>query len=281
MIFFLGWKKKLVLIFFSPIYDINKGRVCEKSVIVGYFLDYFCNNAVEHIGWMVTVSRALPSLYGRDLEHYVDSLLYKECFTKYLDNYAIVDLISQEKLSKLQKDKFKAFEHDTKLNQKKAECKFAPKQFLIKQFKKLKRFIINDSDKSTPPPVTLRVVPLPNFALNDFPTQRLQQMIDDINSSNMLYPVVFLKDVLKHIFIPRDYQVKNTEKLSPFTQIIKSTQNLVIYDNPAMKAIIEVMWKHARSHFLHAFFMFALYAIIYSLLCLEHTAKLDINSYVL
>ena len=66
--------------------------------MVGYFLDYYGNHALEHLGWMETVSRALPLLYVHNLNHYVEDLFYKECFAdKDLDNnYAIDDLLSNE-----------------------------------------------------------------------------------------------------------------------------------------------------------------------------------------
>jgi len=84
--------------------------------MVGYFLDYYGNNALEHLGWMETVSRALPLLYIHNLEHYVQDLFYKECFAdKDLDNnYSIDDLLSSEEMSILRQTQFKAFQANTK-----------------------------------------------------------------------------------------------------------------------------------------------------------------------
>src|SRR5437016_5954066 len=87
--------------------------------MVGYFLDYYGNHALERLGWMETVSRALPFLYIHNLEHYVRDLFYKECFAdKDLDNnYSIHDLIPNEKMLIFQQTHFKAFQADTKLRQ--------------------------------------------------------------------------------------------------------------------------------------------------------------------
>jgi len=94
----------------------------------------------------------------------------------------------------------------------------------IECYKLLKKLFNNVVVKEDikPPPIILRVVPLANFTVNDLPTQKLQELIDDIRDLNRSDFLVFLKNVFKHIFIPRGYRVnrKNSKKLSPLTQIV-------------------------------------------------------------
>ena len=109
--------------------------------MVGYFLDYYGNNALEHLGWMVTVSRALPLLYVHNLDHYVEDLFYKECFVDNIldSNYSIDDLLSSEEMSILRQARFKAFQANTKLRQINKKYSFTIKKFIAK--KKVKKKI--------------------------------------------------------------------------------------------------------------------------------------------
>nr|CAG8520206.1 15614_t:CDS:10 [Entrophospora candida] len=227
--------------------EYSNGGERKKSIMVGYFLDYYGNNALEHLGWMVTASKALPHLYKHNLEHYVEDLFYKECFAeKDLDgNYAIDDLITKEEMLKFRRAEFKAFKGNTKLKQTDMVTKFSLKQFigdcLIKCLGMITSLTNSTSSSTMPPPIVLRVVPFPNFTLNSLPTQKLQEVIDDVKDFNMPNFLVLLKNIFKHIFVPRGYQVgrKKLDVLSPFAQVIKLDEDIFIFDNPAMEAIID------------------------------------------
>ncbi|CAJ0879355.1 8521_t:CDS:10 [Entrophospora sp. SA101] len=227
--------------------EYSNGGERKKSIMVGYFLDYYGNNALEHLGWMVTASKALPHLYKHNLEHYVEDLFYKECFAeKDLDgNYAIDDLITKEEMLKFRRAEFKAFKGNTKLKQTDMVTKFSLKQFagdcLIKCFGMITSLTNSTSSSTMPPPIVLRVVPFPNFTLNSLPTQKLQEVIDDVKDFNMPNFLVLLKNIFKHVFVPRGYQVgrKKLDVLSPFAQVIKLDEDIFIFDNPAMEAIID------------------------------------------
>ncbi len=257
--------------------------------MVGYFLDYYGNNALEHLGWMVTVSRALPLLYVHNLNHYVEDLFYKECFAdKDLDNnYAIDDLLSNEKIAEFQQSEFKAFKANTKLKQINIKHVFTLKQFLADCSNRclnfLKELVDNDNKEIKPPPIILRVVPLPNFTVNDLPTQKLQELIDDIKNLNRSDFLMFLVNVFKHIFVPRGYRVSGenlgeSNPLSPLTRVVKLDQDVSIFDNPAMEAIIDFKWMPTWIHFSHSFILFTLYAAVYSYLCYAYTIQLSVES---
>ncbi|CAG8839850.1 20575_t:CDS:2, partial [Racocetra persica] len=50
------------------------------TVIVGYLLNYYSDNAMNNAGWMFTVTKALPDLYDHNMDYYIHELLYKRCF---------------------------------------------------------------------------------------------------------------------------------------------------------------------------------------------------------
>ncbi|RIA85733.1 hypothetical protein C1645_741357 [Glomus cerebriforme] len=52
----------------------------KETLIVGYLLDYYSDNAMQNTGWMFTVTQALPHLYDQYLDYYVRELFYKPCF---------------------------------------------------------------------------------------------------------------------------------------------------------------------------------------------------------
>src|SRR5437763_4256758 len=128
--------------------------------MVGYFLDYYGNNALEHLGWMVTVSRALPLLYVHNLDHYVEDLFYKECFVDNIldSNYTIDGLMTNEKMIEFQQAQIKALNPNTKLKQiNNRKYAFILKQFLadclIMCFKFLRKCTNNVVKERKPPPI--------------------------------------------------------------------------------------------------------------------------------
>ena len=145
-------------------------------------------------------------------------------------------------------------------------------------YKFLKKLSINED--IILPPIILRVVPLPNFTVNDLPTQKLQELIDDIRDLNRSDFLVFLKNVFKHIFIPRGYRVsrKDRKRLSPLTQIVNLKEDVIIFDNPAMEAVIDFRWTPSQLHFLHSFILFSLYAVDYCYLCYAYAIQQSVDS---
>src|SRR5436309_473977 len=162
--------------------------------MVGYFLDYYGNHALEHLGWMETVSRALPLLYVHNLDHYVEDLFYKECFVDNIldSNYSnIDDLMTSEEKSEFRQAQFKPLNPNTKLKQINGKYVSTLNDYLImyskflkKLFNNVKKFFNNVNEDIKTHPIILRVVPLPNFTVNDLPTPKLQELIDDLRYLN-------------------------------------------------------------------------------------------------
>ncbi|RIB02373.1 hypothetical protein C2G38_886190 [Gigaspora rosea] len=50
------------------------------TIIVGYLLNYYSDNAMINAGWMFTVTQVLPELYDNNMDYYIHDLFYKPCF---------------------------------------------------------------------------------------------------------------------------------------------------------------------------------------------------------
>ncbi|GBC08792.1 hypothetical protein RclHR1_08390006 [Rhizophagus clarus] len=62
------------------------------GVILAYLLEYYSENSMTHIGWMVNVTKVLPELSLSNHEYYanyMDLLLYKPCFGEMKYNFPI------------------------------------------------------------------------------------------------------------------------------------------------------------------------------------------------
>ncbi|CAG8593274.1 6937_t:CDS:2, partial [Funneliformis mosseae] len=97
--------------------------------------------------------------------------------------------------------------------------------------------------------VALRLVPLPDFTV--YPDGTKNQ---DINYRTLPFRL------LRMLVWPRGYTITKPSKLSPFLRVIRKDKNGMLFDNPAMEAVIDFKWGSARNHFMrHAllFFCFA------------------------
>ncbi|RIA86143.1 hypothetical protein C1645_829709 [Glomus cerebriforme] len=218
-----------------------KGRELKDTIIVAYLLEYYSRRAIDHAGWMITVSKALPLLFKYDYDDYIRKLFRKECFAKQ-DHFSAQDpyeIIPEEHLMKYNRDtKFRAFRPIVKLNSNKMKwskwiynLKSNLHQFIcyiIKSSKFLEDFV-NDFGK---PPLALRVVPLPEFTISNIPKEK--EKYDFIK---------WIKNIFWFIFIPRWYKIGWDEKnkLSPFSRVVMCENNDDMYDNPATEAIIDFL----------------------------------------
>jgi hypothetical protein len=111
----------------------------------------------------------------------------------------------------------------------------------------------NDLGKS---PLALRVVPLPNFTINDIPKERKKYNLKKI-----------ILNIFLIIFIPRRYKINrgDMKKLSPFSRMILYENNDDIYDNPATEAVIDFRWRSARNFLFSLFLRFIIFSICFGL----------------
>jgi hypothetical protein len=126
----------------------------------------------------------------------------------------------------------------------------------------------NDLGKS---PLALRVVPLPNFTINDIPKKK-----EAYNLKKAITNIFLL------LFIPRWYKIGrgDVKKLSPFSRMILYEDNDDIYDNPATEAVIDFRWRKTRNFFFLLFLRFLIFGICFVLVSwayLDHTTIINQN----
>jgi len=104
------------------------------------------------------------------------------------------------------------------------------------------------------PPLALRVVPLPGFIRNNIETKDEKYTFKRI-----------ILNILWFTFIPRWYKINRdeTNKLSPFSRVIRYENNDDLFDNPATEAVINFCWPKARNFFLFLFLRFFIFGICF------------------
>ncbi|PKY45737.1 hypothetical protein RhiirA4_542826 [Rhizophagus irregularis] len=273
------WKKKKTINDDTEKYEITnvmelaiyhcKGREIKDTIIVAYLLEYYTRHAIDYVGWMSTVSKALPLLFKYNYDDYVKKLFRKECFVNQnyfpaKDHYNIIP----EEYQKRRGMKFRAFEvnlHSNKIKWYNVVWKLL-KSYRNKTYKFFGDIDNNDIENH---PLALRVVPLPEFTVNCAPQQDKSK------------EKIFL-NILLFLFIPRWYNVgrKEKNKLSPFFRVVRYEDNDDIYDNPATEAIIDFRWKRARTHFFLLFLRFLLYILCFGLVSwayLDNTTVMNVD----
>jgi len=58
------------------------GKIHKDTIIVGFLLEYYSNHAMENIGWMFTVTQAIPLLLNCNLGLYLFNFFFfvNKCF---------------------------------------------------------------------------------------------------------------------------------------------------------------------------------------------------------
>ncbi|CAJ0925776.1 8201_t:CDS:2 [Entrophospora sp. SA101] len=155
------------------------------KLIVGYLLEYYSNNAIEHIGWMITVSTTLPLLFQSHLEDYVYDLFYKECFTDNNIGTNFKLFLDKELTDNSIGINFKLKE-DTESNLLQNSVKKIPfkkiafgkdNQNRANETKEKTAQKAEGKNKHNTVPFNLCVVPLPNFTVNKIEKKNVQKNV--------------------------------------------------------------------------------------------------------
>ncbi|CAB5370451.1 unnamed protein product [Rhizophagus irregularis] len=210
-----------------------RGREIKDTIIVAYLLEYYSRHATDYAGWMSTVSKALPLLFKYNYDDYVKKLFRKECFANqnYLSvqKHNIIIPVKYQERHSSHGIQFKAFEVNLRSDKIKLHSMIweTYKSITNTIYKKLEEWINKDFEKQ---PLALRVVPLPEFTINNRASQQ-----NNPEGGN------FLLNIFLFLFIPRWYSISWEEKnkLSPFARVVYYENNDDIYDNPATEAIID------------------------------------------
>ncbi|CAJ0748051.1 5901_t:CDS:2, partial [Entrophospora sp. SA101] len=174
------------------------------NLIIGYLLEYYSNNAIEHIGWMITVSTTLPLLFQSHLEDYVYDLFYKECFTDNNIGTNFKLFLDKELTDNSIGINFKLKE-DTESNLLQNSVKKIPfkkiafgkdNQNRANETKEKTAQKAEGKNKHNTVPFNLCVVPLPNFTVNKIEKKNVQKNV--------------VIACLRHLILPYKYIVETT-----------------------------------------------------------------------
>jgi hypothetical protein len=211
------------------------------------------------------------------IDDYVKKLFRKECFANQnyisIQKHNIIIPVKYQERDSNHGIKFRSFEVNLRYN------KITWYSMIWKTFESIKKKIYKRLDDWVnigfeKQPLALRVVPLPEFTINNRTSQ--QNKSKRGNFLNLLFNIILF------LFIPRWYSIswKEKNKLSPFSRVIYYEDNDDIYDNPATEAIIDFRWKRARTFFFFLFLRFLLYVLCFGLVSwayLDHSIIINVD----
>ncbi|CAG8579483.1 9582_t:CDS:10 [Rhizophagus irregularis] len=210
-----------------------RGRELKDAIKVAYLLEYYSRNPTNCVGWMCTVSKAIPLLFKYNYDDFARKLFIR-CFAEgHLSGQDPDEIIPKGYLENYNSDiKFRALIPLVKLkSDESAKLKWYDHNWIWNKFKdlinKLKGY--RNFEKS---PLALRIVPFPGFTINSIKK----------NEKKLNLFEEFLSPLLS-ILIPKPRQIKQSEtnKLSPFSRMILYENNGDVYDNPAIEAVINFL----------------------------------------
>ncbi|CAJ0841435.1 6179_t:CDS:2, partial [Entrophospora sp. SA101] len=197
-------------------------------------------------------------------EDYVYDLFYKECFTDNNIGTNFKLFLDKELTDNSIGINFKLKE-DTESNLLQNSVKKIPfkkiafgkdNQNRANETKEKTAQKAEGKNKHNTVPFNLCVVPLPNFTVNKIEKKNVQKNV--------------VIACLRHLILPYKY-IGDEIKLSSFTHMINLDRKGLIFDNPAIEALINFRWRPAKIYFLLLFFTFIQYAVCYGILIWAYT----------
>ncbi|RHZ79973.1 hypothetical protein Glove_139g215 [Diversispora epigaea] len=196
----------------------------DSTVILKYLIDYYADNSKEYnnLGWMFTVSKAIPLLYDNHLSEFVKYLFKKPCFGSIEAHTPPlhIDPYDQKKGN----DALWMFSLVIK-------PRLAPKfHYTLWVFLKNLRFYLNPFARlyywfqTSHNARKVYIVPLPDFTECPNP-----------------------KDLEDKILWPRRKVINDPKDMSPFHRVIYEEKDYEIYRTPTIMAILDFKWSTARS----------------------------------
>ncbi|CAB5191232.1 unnamed protein product [Rhizophagus irregularis] len=201
------------------------------AVMLAYLLEYYSENFMSHIGWMLNVTKILPDLsklsnhdyYG----NYMDSLLFKPCFGEMKYNFPIKRF---QKLSVCE-NTLKVYVPVTAL--------ISTNLSNILRYKKVRHEELHN----------LYMVPIINFTTHNH---------------NSKVEVKFKKEIihlLRMILFPPGYKSLEETSFSPFLRIKKSEK--AFFSIPAMEAVINSRWPQAMTYLMLPLGLYVAFLILF------------------
>ncbi|CAB4495387.1 unnamed protein product [Rhizophagus irregularis] len=239
-----------------------RGRELKDAIKVAYLLEYYSRNPTNCVGWMCTVSKAIPLLFKYNYDDFARKLFIR-CFAEgHLSGQDPDEIIPKGYLENYNSDiKFRALIPLVKLkSDESAKLKWYDHNWIWNKFKdlinKLKGY--RNFEKS---PLALRIVPFPGFTINSIKK----------NEKKLNLFEKFLSP-LSSILIPKPRQIKQSEtnKLSPFSRMILYENNGDVYDNPAIEAVINFRWQKTKYYLYFLCLRFLIFGICFMLVSLAY-----------
>ncbi|GES81134.1 hypothetical protein GLOIN_2v1867698 [Rhizophagus clarus] len=227
----------------------------KETLIVGYLLDYYSDNAMQDTGWMFTITQALPLLYDNHLDYYARELFYKPCFGA---KQSRIDesLVSSFELRKGQYKRVHAINIQRGLLKKPNVRKSGFSGFKEKLVK-VKMYLIQyllDIRKHDPSVMTnLCMVPLPDFLVYPQGSPKV------VNNDKYL-----IFRILKIIFWPREYIISKDSQCSPFLRVLARDNRETIFSNPSLAALVDYKWRTTQLYFLRHSLKYIFFALFFS-----------------
>ncbi|CAG8729898.1 1909_t:CDS:2 [Rhizophagus irregularis] len=201
------------------------------SVMLAYLLEYYSENSMIHIGWMINVTNILPDLsklsnhdyYG----NYMDLLFYKPCFGEMKYNFPI----KRFRALSVCQGTLKVFVPLINLISTNSSDFFS--------YNKMRGDILPD----------IYMVPFPNFTTRDTKIE---------GKSKKKGIVHFLRKTL----FPPGYKNLEDKYLSPFLQINKS--NEAFFTIPAIEAVINSRWYQAMAYWIGPLSLYTIFFILFA-----------------
>ncbi|PKY55695.1 hypothetical protein RhiirA4_505088 [Rhizophagus irregularis] len=189
----------------------------EDAVMLAYLLEYYSENSMNHIGWMINVTKILPELSKHNhAANYAKLLYYKPCFGEMKYNFPN----KWFQVASYSQDTLKVYVPLTNL--------IPTNSFDIFYYKKVR----NDD---------ICMVPLANFTTyNSTIKEKIEGEADKGRIERFIH-------FLRVLILPPGYKNLDDKDFSPFLQIKKS--EISFYEIPAMEATINARWLQAMEYF--------------------------------
>ncbi|GBB96337.1 hypothetical protein RclHR1_02730009 [Rhizophagus clarus] len=221
------------------------------TIIIGYLLDYYSDNAMENTGWMISVSQILPLLYDRHLDYYVKELFYKPCFGARLSR-TDESLVSSIELMKGHHKNVHSMIIQQGLPRKPITNipDFKKRIEVTKEYIETNLLSLSRHDPSVM--TKLNVVPLPDF----FTYPRISP-----NKNEKILNHYLAWRVLKNIILPHAYIEVGDLNYSPFYRILVRDNRITTFSNPSLAALVDYKWSKAQSYFIRSYAIYIVFAL--------------------
>ncbi|PKY21851.1 hypothetical protein RhiirB3_435577 [Rhizophagus irregularis] len=208
----------------------------QDAVMLAYLLEYYSENSMDHIGWMINVTKILPELSKHDYANYMDLLLYKPCFGEMKFNFPNKTFNSLS----VSQDTLKVYIPLTQL--------ISTDHLTILKCMKYKKIRYDKLPD-------ICMVPLPNFTTYD------TKIKDETVQVGVLRTLTGILLGLRNIIFPHFYKNKD---FSPYLQVEKNIDTF--FSIPAMEAVINSRWSQTKQYLLISLIYYIIFLVLFSVL---------------